>query len=984
MDEFDRHHDWLMRRESNSTLRSSVASAEASGTRSVGRFVAQASLVAPVVAIAWWFGGVQAAQQWWLFAGILVASVLFLVSAFSRRRISAQLPLPLIPLGLALLLGSAQLVPLPAQFLAWVAPQNHTLWQTLVPGDSVPPATADDSVVRVQADEQRFARELGVAPGLASRQLSLYPASTRHDLALLVAAVATFFLASQFFGRSSSMLGLLAVVATQGAFLAFFGLAQQLRWNGLLFGTVELTEGGAPFASFVNRNSGAGYLNMCFAAAVALTVWAFSRRRREAAAPAARPRRSGALAGRGPETTWYSAEDRPGFAGFLAEIDGFKLAASTSAVLIFAGIVCSLSRGAWISAAGAVAITLLTIAFTHRSWVRVSWLAIVAIAGLALVTWLGRLDLVEQRFASLWKQGGPPDSRLAHWENGLGAAAEFANTGSGLGTYRFVYKLYEQNGSQSWFYHAENQYLEALVEGGIPGLAFMVATIVLVLLACRRLIRQPTYSPSFACGVGGLFAVSSQVIHAGFDFGLYMPANMALLALLSGGLCGVAGRTLRGEAAMTPPHSRGRLAWRQLDWSLISLPRSRALLAGVGILLAGLIVPAGVEIFETAKAENALRSSRLEYAPDAISGPELDRLIDLVTSAAIIQPDNAELSQRLGQLWIYRYRLQALAELRQHPQGFDPAALWGWTSTINLHQKANQFQKGEQHKLKQLRQARDVRTNLTNAARALLTARSACPLLVKPHLLLAEIGTVVSELAEDQPSLERAQSLSRGDFDSLLECGLLESQADRVDRAWMVWRRAIEVLPDRADRVLSLARKHSPEHDLAELVPDRPELILQLAQEQFGDPTQGEIRRRLADRANRLLELAELPDEGQHAYLRGIALGLLGEHQSAMEWHTKALRKQPAIAEWRYQLARQFDFLGKLEEAIQQAALCVRLEPTNDTYIAYHQELAERRSAARTRRDRHNRSTENETSSNVAKPTAYHLVDFPVPSRLEK
>jgi hypothetical protein len=90
---------------------------------------------------------------------------------------------------------------------------------------------------------------------------------------MLSLAVATFLLGAIVLADRMAFAVVGVVVALNGAALAFFGLVQQLTWNGQLFWSIPLTRGGAPFASYVNRNNAAGFLNMCLACAVGLTVW---------------------------------------------------------------------------------------------------------------------------------------------------------------------------------------------------------------------------------------------------------------------------------------------------------------------------------------------------------------------------------------------------------------------------------------------------------------------------------------------------------------------------------------------------------------------------------------------------------------------------------------------------------------------------------------------------------------------------------------
>jgi O-antigen ligase/tetratricopeptide (TPR) repeat protein len=885
------------------------------------KLLAQLAIVVPVVALAWWFGGVQAVHQKWLFAGLFVALVLLLCRLLLQRKSgTTPLPVAIVPLGLAMLLGLVQLAPIPGSLMGRIAPNNLSLWQSLLP-----------SAVGESSTELDFAHELGVSPIPSQPVLSLYPNSTRHDLGLLVAAVAAFFLASRLFSTPQGLVGLLAVISMNGAALAFFGLAQQLRWNGLLFGSVPLTEGGAPFASFVNRNSGAGFLNICLGAAIGLTIWTFAR---TTAGETGDPN--------GDSST--SDTGRPLRIGqLIAELTVAKLAMLSVTIVIFAGVVCSLSRGAWISATAASAVAVITFAVCHRAWIRASlWIA-VAVLGLAIVAWAGRMDVVEQRFASLWDHGNRPDSRLAHWENGLATARNFAFLGSGLGTYRYVYRLHEQNASQSWFYHAENQYLEAFVEAGLVGLSLMLGTICLVAVACWRLVQRPTNTVAFAAGLGGLFALASQGVHAGFDFGLYMPANMAVLAMICGAICGAAARSnksrrlRRQEQPPVPSTRRTSNAW-------CALPRLRSLPVCVASLLVVSVAWGGLETRKSEQAESALRASRLEYRPDVIRISELDALLARLIHVSAVQPDNAETLERLGQLWILRYRLQALPELRKL-QSLSEEVLWGLTSTVNLHRRAHELLRDDPHgDLAGLRRARDVRLNLKNAGRCLIAARRASPLMVRPHLLLAEIAIVVSDVCDDESSLTRAITLVQGDHDLLLECGLLAAQAGRNDQACDVWRRAIEVLPEEYEKALSLASQYATiQERVTELIPDSPDLIIQIARERFADEADREDRHALASRASRLLDEAFDTAPDQRSYLQGAALALGNRPEAAIPHYERAVQTRPDRTAWRYELAQLLVETGQLVEAERQATLCANMQPANERYAEFQQILVRRR-----------------------------------------
>ena len=96
-----------------------------------------------------------------------------------------------------------------------------------------------------------------------------------------------------------------------------------------------------------------------------------------------------------------------------------------------------------------------------------------------------------------------------------------------------------------------------------------------------------------------------------------------------------------------------------------------------------------------------------------------------------------------------------------------------------------------EHRITELanfRQSVEVQTDLANAVRHLLLARSACPLLADVHLLLAELEPAVSEFSSDAPHLRRARRLAAANLNVRAECGLVAMQSGRVNEGVADWR----------------------------------------------------------------------------------------------------------------------------------------------------------------------------------------------------
>jgi tetratricopeptide (TPR) repeat protein len=869
---------------------------------------------------AWRLGGVQAETRFWLFVVGVCAMLACWGICLGRAMSVRPLPIVLVPLALALVIGTLQTLSLPAPVHRWISPRTQQWWLDLNPTDTAASESADNG----------------------SHPVSLYPASTRRELSLLALAVAAFVLgATVLAGRIAFSIAGVAI-ALNGAALAFFGLAQQLTWNGLLFWSIPLTGGGVPFASYVNRNNAAGFLNMCLACGIALSVWGIVH----AAGHASREKREKGVRNHLPETGPSGASHK----GFLTPFSRFgtnlllmlaRLNAATvtgliAAGCIAAGVFCSLSRGGTLAMLGAATITLLAAALAGR-WRR-GWLGPMLAAGVAaclLVGYVGQGDRVQQRLATLLDESArQSDGRLVNWQDGWLAAGDLLPAGSGLGTYRYIYRAYQQQPNSAWFYHAENQYLQALVEAGLPGLGLLLAALGLVALACWRLLQRAPDAATYALGVAGTFALSSQAIHAMFDFGLYLPANMLLLALICGAVCG---RAARIEDSLWRS-SDGSVRWPVL---LVALPPLRPLAASCCVALAGLLLLGGVEARRAVAVEAALADARQLDLQRPQSVAALDRCLSRfdVGSANGVQDVEAQL--KLAQLWTHRMRVGLVEAIRQDAAaGTAESALWSATDTMNLHGRLQQWSAQKRTaEAAELRHAPCVLENLPHAIRHLHQARGLCPLLPEIHLLLAQLTVLAAEGADNQADLQRVRLTAPGQPAILTRCGQLELQAGRIARACECWRASLALDPQQLPAILPVVRSGL---DLAahigDLIPDSPEMILDIADAQFSTAIDRPIRQALLAKAETWASSRQI-DDAQASWLRGRIALMRNDARRAVAYFTQAVTLRPDETAWRYELAVALKQSGRYPEAQEQARLCVGTEPGNERYEALLREV---------------------------------------------
>lgn len=845
----------------------------------------------------WIFGGVQPPVQIYFFAIAAMALAFTLLAEWIQPSSHGILPTALVPLLLFLTLGALQLVPLGGPMLATVSPEATAMRASLA-GEANP-------------SDIELVRQLELPPPRTHQPVSLYPASTRHDLAMWVLGLVVFLCGALLFRSAAAVGWLAAAVALNGAALAFFGFVQALSWNGMLYWIVPLKEGGAPFASFVNRNHAGGYLNLCLACALGWLFWTVSRN-----APAS----DRDIPSAGYRNSLYHRRKFVRLSNWSRHINAPTIAAVALSGTLVAGVFCSMSRGAMVAMVGAMMVTVLLLAFAHGKKLlsRILLLSLGSGAGIFLVLWIGFEGQVLQRASTLLDTQEAAAGRLSHWRQSLTSVPDFWATGTGLGTYRFVYVPYQTEPAGVWYYHAENNYVETLVEAGIPGFALLLAAIALVALATFRLIKHHAGSPWAAIGIAGALALASQAIQSFTDFGLYTPANMVLFALLCGAICGAAAQlhAARPLLALSPAFSNWCPAVALLGGLLVALTwagwenhRAAAVATGIGVAFwSDDTPPPGPE--------------RIQHA--------IERLQRAVASRA----DDAEGHLHLARLWTQLWRTRAFEQqggrLASPAQAADT---WQSTSTVALHAAIHRIAwQGKVDQLQQLRHSETVQQSLPSALEQLVLARRACPLLPEAHIRLGEISSIAADPAADQVHLDRTKSLAPAHPDLLFRCGLLELQATRVEKACESWHACLLASDRHLGEIMAMAgRQVSLWHLVHRILPESPAKLIHLARTDRHVQAQPLLRDMLLERADQLTDDPLLPpDERFHA--KGVICLMRDEYDEAISYLQRALEIRWDQDEWRYDLALALKRETRLDEAHEQARLCAQRSPDNPRY----------------------------------------------------
>jgi O-antigen ligase len=242
----------------------------------------------------------------------------------------------------------------------------------------------------------------------------------------------------------------------------------------------------AVFGPYVNRNHFAGYLVMAVPLAIGFALEAIARLR----ARWARRRRG-----------WLLLGEREGNA---------VVRWSAVAMVVVAGLLASQSRGG----VGAFALAALVLPLVSRRR-RPTALAVALLVGLG-VAWVGVGGVL-----SAFEVRGVRASRLDLWRDMLPMVKHFPVFGVGWNAFATAYPWYQTVWKTDWIGQAHNDYLQALLDGGLLGLLLVAG---LLAVAFKGALARAPRSP-LELGLFG--ALLGFALHAVVDFNGQIPANAA-------------------------------------------------------------------------------------------------------------------------------------------------------------------------------------------------------------------------------------------------------------------------------------------------------------------------------------------------------------------------------------------------------------------------------------------------------------------------
>jgi tetratricopeptide (TPR) repeat protein len=816
-------------------------------------------VLALVVLSPWAMGAVQPQFELYLHAGVAILLALWGARLLLEWQWSWKKCPVALCLAILFLSGMVQLIPLPQSLLAHLSPATAHLYQELLPSSSESPAGAT---------------------------LSLYPGATRSDAVRLLAVFLLFIVVRNNLASVGALRRLSLVALANGLLLALFALVQffaaprhTLYWTYASEGEI--------FGPFICRNHFAFYANLCVGLGIGLMLGCQRQRRT------------------GRDASAWEDDAQPG--GWRALLRGLHeprvLWIQAALALVLSSVACSMSRGGVLALFAAGLLCLLCKLALERRWSRWESGLVLVCLTLGLVSWFG-MDRVQERLATLWSGEALQEGRLASWLRVLPLAEEFPVWGTGLGTYAHVEPLQRGPGDDPTLVwdHAHNEYLEALIEGGIIRLMVSLVAIGLVFRLGFRAMRQQRGREGGALALGAMLSFATIVIHSAGEFGLHVPAIAFLATVLSAQLCGLA------QPSRSRSHQRASTTWRM---------RGLVPLAGAAALsLLGLVLWT-----EGRRADRAERfrqaATRLGNNPDPTARQKQLTYLD---AAVRITPENAALHVQYAEAAFNVYKAESakraseggLREAVQAVLALGGLAVPGAGAEPALALLTTRLMPAIAEKERTKEETRPLVSQfLQPAVREYTRARDLCPLLPQPHLRLAANVEQVENTEPRDVHLNRAKLVRPSDAEVWYLAGAQAWLEGRAESATEDWRCSLACSDRYFREMLVLVRGRLEPRAIVGFLPDNPHLLFAAA-EIIPD------RRPFLEKALSLLDRQAEPLKAEDLYLRGQICRQLDRPKEALASCHAAVVQEPRQVAWRYDYAELLVQQGRWNEAREE------------------------------------------------------------------
>tara|TARA_R110002049_G_scaffold72490_2_gene187230 strand:- start:269170 stop:271782 length:2613 start_codon:yes stop_codon:yes gene_type:complete len=749
--------------------------------------------------------------------------------------------------------------------------------------------------------------------------ISIDPFSSRHATAFLAIISLLVWTSAMVFTTRARLVFLLSATSVGGAIIATLGIWRLIDPSFSLW-SMSPDTGGGPFSTFVNRNNAALMLNLGFASGLGLICWRLS-----------------ALTGSEIDDELFEFSDMVSLLG-----DRYALVGVFGLVMCGTGLLVCGSRGGLVAAVVGVMLAL--------GWVRqrrgvvslpvVGTLLVICIAILVVPTNLSlksieRMDtLVDQDGEGIWNDG-----RLRHLPDGIRAARAYLPAGSGLSTYAYAHLPYEEVGSDRWYKHADNLWLELLAEQGIPGVLLALVIFGITIHSLYYLSRSPDPMDQ-GLRITGWYAIGAIIASQAFDFGLILPANLLLVACLLPAII-----VRRVEAAVLMPTEDGHVPPPKVF-------QHRGFAIGACVLPVILFLttlPSVSKLRSDAKAEHVEWTVKQQMSQGQQSPDELELLSTMLAEQISQSPSPALLDWRFR---VEHERLRYLDVIAANPDSESEVIdLFRQTSRtarrLSTGSDEVEFPSDSRSRIDQLYGPNYVPDeDHKNLVAMNEQSLKLLPLGRDARTEQISLKYIHGDNSRVTAAIEQLHDLFTGNPNALLSLGVMAAETANPELAIEIFRETISYRNYAVRKVLELTKPYK-QIDQSQLLPDIPEVHRLIAPdllrqwERRQSPELGSLLERVKDGLK--CDMCRTGSERADCEERfGDIAASQGSKEEAVEAYTRALKYAPtkfSTSKKRISLLRSLGDINRARAAAREARILIPNEA--EVFNKIIEELAE-------------------------------------------
>ncbi len=336
--------------------------------------------------------------------------------------------------------------------------------------------------------------------------IALDPAAAKFYLVRFLGYIASFWLALLLAQDSRRAYLLLGTIITAGLLYAGYGFYIEATGSNKVLWFDKRSYIDNMTSTFFNRNSYAAYAGLGLLSSAA---YVYHRWRK----------------------VWHESSENFFWRDLLATLAARELYWLLLPIIMFVALVLSASRAGFASCMAGLVVLILGFAINKKVSARSILTLILVLTGIGVVgLFIGGATLVERLNANVVNED--LDMRLGVYKLAWEAVQANPWFGYGLGNFDTAFRLFRDPTVIGWFQEAHDEYLEMMMDLGIPATILWFSGLALLVWRCLRGMvyrRRDGIFPVLA-----LAATTQEGLHSILDFSLQIPAIAITYAAILG------------------------------------------------------------------------------------------------------------------------------------------------------------------------------------------------------------------------------------------------------------------------------------------------------------------------------------------------------------------------------------------------------------------------------------------------------------------